>query len=341
MDIYVPKYKEIYIKDGELATGMQMRGEYRAVLRGVDGRIKYDSGWKPNMLLDYGLAQYGINNTNATQYMYLGTSDIANVESMTGLQGTLLGDAGQGYGYANSGGSPTYHRGVTVPTVFVGGNGTGTIKEFCLGGQSSDPYTEMSIRVVLDAPIVKGAQDELTIQHTNWCYPDVADTSGTINIAGEDYDYVMRHYGIQVFYGWERAYHVLYMLTCGGAVSFNNSTDPGIPLLGITDDGLSSGTMPYVNCGYETSVSIGYGGSAPQYWIQRTVTAGVDDLNTGNSNGLFNHLSTAYISYYAGRTIAAGLQWSLKKTSDGSSFQKLDTHVFTLTWRTYVSRYTP
>ena len=45
MDIYVPRYKEIYIRDGVIGMASGIEGEYRDKLYGGDGRLKYDSDW--------------------------------------------------------------------------------------------------------------------------------------------------------------------------------------------------------------------------------------------------------------------------------------------------------
>ena len=55
MNRYLPQYKEKFIRHGEIACTVRARGEYRATLRGADGRVKYKTDWLDNTVLNGGL----------------------------------------------------------------------------------------------------------------------------------------------------------------------------------------------------------------------------------------------------------------------------------------------
>lgn len=338
MDIYVPKYKEIYIKDGEVrAADTKLRGEYNAVLRGPDGRIKYESGWQPNLILNYGLANV---LSTILQYMHLGTSNTTPAESQTGIIGTWLGYVGSDspQGGSNTG-APDYNRYYTTTFTFGVGVCTGTIAEGVVAfgtSSESDGRNKGFCRFLFTVPIVKGALDSLTVTYRLWLYTDITDHSGTINISGVDYDYTVRPYGVAnngEFWYLSQIADLLKFIKQGGGYGKLKARS-NQPLFAITYDGYISGNMPDGTNFNTTTFS--YGGSLPTYYATITNVAGID-----NCNGSFNWLGMVSLYVFSGASHESGLQFSLVKTSDGSHFVKENTHELTLEYRTYVSRYVP
>lgn len=318
------------------SSHMQVRGEYRARLYDVDGNLKSDTGWKPNMVLDQGLPEM-IRYTSALTNMHLGDSDAVVAEAQTGIQGTWLGSIGKGTGGGWHLGIPDYVQWTWQPHNFVGGNGTGLIKEFSMSrgsGSQSEAANNGRIRVVLDNPINKGVQDTLEIQHKLFIKPDLVMGSGTVDISGVSYDWTMLPYGLEEFWGYSGHSNNLALFGCDSA-SFMLQEPP--VLIDPIDDQLTS-DVAYGggSSGYTAAT---YGGALPTFWREGHSFLNVDRLDI---NDPFNKMyTTTYSNFNNGSWHYRGLQWTLTKTSDGSPFIKEDTHEFRFTIRTYISRYVP
>ncbi len=323
--IYIPKYKEIYLKDGELPIRVRFKGEYRAFLYGCDGRLKYESGWKPNTILNQG---FGYMCTNSYFQLFsgfaLGDGGAVIDVTQTGLQGTRLGTGFAADSNASvsaiNGGTPDYESIVTRSYTMDAGNGTGTVREFVFGPDGfngwSDPYTECTIRVVLDTPIVKGAADVLTIEHRFTSYPEVADVTGVIDISGVNYNYIFRGIDIDA--------HVARPIRCNWH-DWQFEAYSSDSLTVNTGTGPSGSRLNYRYAGCSNTYSPG---GTP--YVQGNVVAGVDAwLGDVRCMTVFN--MGMFSSY----------QVRIGKVSDDTALTKLNTHELRLFYRMYPSRYVP
>lgn len=331
MDFWLPKYKELYIRDGSIKHGNSIRGEYRAILRGLDGRVKQDSGWKPNMVTNYGL-QYIARNFFSLNYMALGTSNVAEDVTQTGLQGSFLGYDTPTSGGVGSTGAPDYGKYTLDTFVFGTGNGTGTIKEFILteGFDPDDYNNKGAVRVVLDTPIVKGAQDQLTMQHKLYIYQDLVDATGTVDISGVDYDYVIRPYGVSFTTGMQLHRENIATMY-GGESATRAGKINNEPLIGIQDTNVDDPTDKS-----SSSETFTNGGTLPNFYREITYEWDVD-----SGNMTFSNVYSQNYYYFDGAHKRAGVQYSLFATIGGAAFIKENTHVLNLTHRIYSTRYVP
>lgn len=325
MDFYIPKYKELYVKDGHMGLGVKVSGEYRAILIGEDDRLKSDTGWKPNTLLNRGLNI--MSSTGAFERMWLGNSDIAVDVTQSGIQGAQVGTYEYlgSPSYAVNQGLPDYERVTIEQSKWAPGEATGTIKEFAItqsGG--TNPTTQGCVRVVLTDPIVKGSGDELTILHRFTWYPQLGDTTGVISISGIDYNWTMRHTNIGAH---PSGHPVQGHYVNAGSYGFLKDGE-----LDVATAGSSLGNI----CGYPgITSSVTFGGSLPTYWAERTYTCRVDDAN------YWNGLIRSWYNDMLGPSGACGIQMRWGKVSDDSPLQKLNTHVLTYGCRISISRHTP
>lgn len=318
-----------------------VRGEYRAILRDFRGRIKHDSGWRPNQVLSQGPIRM-ITGGVGFQTVALGDSDLPVSAAQTGLQGTYLGGVTQDYGFATSNWStPPYWVASQCPAVFGTGVGTGTIREFvmCTFANATAAQNEASIRVVLDTPITKGASDHLTLEHRLYLYPDVANKSGVLSVGGENWDYEMGWYNIdEMLYGFvnDVSHNALIKLFTNGArVSFSNPVG-NMLINGVMPVDIFS--MPTGNTAtsafWDDLTTSAPAGGNPAY-VQHSLISDVDA-----SNGTFDMFKIwcnnyPYGAYDTGRVV------SLTRSSDGAPFTKENTHYMSFTWRTYLDLYTP
>lgn len=322
MDFYIPKYTDIYVRDGHMGMSIGCKGEYRAILIGEDGRPKSDSGWKPNTLLDnyFHILRYG----DPFSRIYLGDSDIAVNVTQTSLQGSQVGT----YEYLGSAsykvnaGLPNYERITIEQGTWAPGESTGTIKEFVIAS-AGGAHTSAMVRVVLATPIVKGSGDQLTIQHRFTWYPQIVESTGVIDISGVDYNWAMQcTNAASVPFGHPGRWY-----TNTGAYGYLKTGEMGLITAGYTQGN---------QCGYPNSTSaVSYGGSLPDYYTERTYTVGVDQ---GNS---YSGLIRSWYTDILGPNDAYGLQMRWGKVSDDSVLQKLNTHVLTFGVRLTVSRHVP
>ena len=327
MDIFIPKFKDYFITSREMPSiSSGFCGEYRAILRGPDNRIKSDTGWKPNTILNQGLQSIQRADRNAFNSMYLGDSDAAVDVTQTGLQGTPFPSAQSSYanGSWTPGSDPTWVHMTTRTCTFNAGVNTGTIKEFVFSW-TTDPVNNGSVRVVLDVPIVKGASDELTIEHRLYWYPETSDVTGVVTITGlGDYDYRMRHCQIDVgptshMYSYTPTNSALFQTHSVGNAGTTLTTLDNYPSWG---NDMSPGSTSYGSL------------AADSFYAQTYYTLGVD---TGN----FTH--GAYgVGIFGKYWQSGGVQFTLLENGDGvTPITKLNTHVLTFGVRTIINRYVP
>jgi hypothetical protein len=314
----------------------KIRGEYRARLYGSAGELKYDSGWRPNMILNQGPFRM-LTTNNALTRMALGDSADAVDPAQTGIQGSYLGGISYSNGFASANWStPPYWAYSQCPWVFAPGVATGTIREFalCESADVTSATTEGVIRVVLDTPIVKGASDQLTIEHRLYMYMDTAVQSGVLDASGVSYDWEMGWYNIDSIIGGAIRPFSLITAFCNGP-----KTSGSIPV----NTNLINGVMPVdifsLPVGDDTGLNwravsfIVTAGSPP--YITVTLSSNVDQMNT-----TFN-MTKIRQGIDSGSNPDAGRVIKLARTSDGEPFTKENTHEITLRYRLYLDIYTP
>lgn len=319
--MYIAKHKDIYIRGKVPSMSVGIKGEYRAILRGPDGREKVNTGWKPNTLLNNGLYYSIVSPFSIRGYMCLGDDGTAVDIIQTGLLGTQLGAQRVPTSVSETNaGSPNYEMITTNKGTWAPGDGTGTIREVAFKTFSAgDPATAGTIRFVLSTPIVKGALDQLVIEHRMTAYPNTGDVTGTIDISGEAYSYTMRHLEIDetpASFGSIRLVD-----------SYHNYL-AGVATLVANTESLTWTAGPTKPAG-SANITITNGGALGTYYSNAEI---VWDINTANHN-----ISTFIIAM----TYIPDIQVHIEKVSDGTPLTKENTHELTMNFRTYPVRYVP
>lgn len=330
MNIFIPKFKDIYIDDIIEAPRNKIRGRVRCILKGPDGKIKQQTDWQDNLVTDRGTSRFRWADWASQLAVGTGTTPPAFTDTdLDNAIGLAQSQAVPG-GHSNSG-APNYIRTTTRKFVYGQGVATGTLTEIGQTEDSNLPVTgNLNTRVLLDVPIVKGALDELTIEYQYIFYPDITDTTGVINIAGEDFDYTIRGMNLDHVPHWEYA------------------GSPSIAIGGYTDHRVFPGSIRDITLYPDDSGGSGlpefgtptvtYGGSLGNYYIDGEMVWNLDNAYNNNVIKSFSMMMPwgAWLGNYGTNP---GWQAEIGRVSDGTGILKENTHVFVFKYRVYGDRY--
>lgn len=176
----------------EAATTSQMSGEYRMVVRRVDGSVKRDTGWFQNLILDGGLNRIGTNR--AGDYCVIGTgtaAPAANQSSLQSLSASVQGYLGFTTGVQTS---APYFQSVTVTYRFALGSLNGNYSEVGIGWATTQLFSRALIVDQVGAPttITVLSDEQLDVVYRLRLYAPSADWSGSINISGSTHNFIGR-----------------------------------------------------------------------------------------------------------------------------------------------------
>jgi hypothetical protein len=331
VDIWIPKYKDIIVGNDLPTIQNRFKGEWRAKLVGPDGMVKYQSDWKPNLITGYGLSltvRQGI--TGVWSSSALGDSNAAVDKTQTSLQGTELGDVGRTNitGGQTNEGPPNYGMVDRVKFVYAAGNGTGTIREMVLYKAYTSPQTGVTARWLIEPEIVKGASDELTVEHRLTFYPDLSQHTGTFSISGVAYNYWLQCDKVNT-----TTYRPDNVVPAGGTTNVNFS-------LTLMDDQVSDPstlypTHPNAWTGYSDFSTCPnpvytYGTviANDEYYSNTETIFGVDAAN-GDKD--FARHAIVYLGL--------GVGYIFRKVSDGTPLTKENTHELRMNLRASSLRY--
>lgn len=178
-------HKDLYNQSPVKKPMFTFQGEYRAVLKDLNGRVLIDTGWNKNAFTTYG---YETLYVGAVYNLQIGDSGVANNPAFVTLPGLLHRKQGTNISQINTG-TPDWRAEAILNTRFDPGEGTGTIREV---GASRATDTGLMCRAVLGTPIVKEAEHTLDMYYKWIATPDLTDQTGQIVIAGITYDYTAR-----------------------------------------------------------------------------------------------------------------------------------------------------
>lgn len=200
--ILVPRHKDLY--SGVPLGKVGLSGHFRLITHSkrYGSRVRADFD---NLILDQGLDRCAQGVWfNACQ---VGTGSTSPSVSQTGLATYLAGTTGKASADQNSyvAGSPPYTQ--LIQTYQFGtGVATGNISEVGVGWSSSGNNL-FSRALILDGEgdpttITVLSDEILDVEYTLRVYPPTGDVTGTIELGGDDYDYVLRSMGIGQYIYW-------------------------------------------------------------------------------------------------------------------------------------------
>lgn len=334
MYIFVPKIKEVFMPHDQYigSPPTRVRGRFQCVLRGVDGRIKYEGPWQDNLITDYGTSR--LRYSDWFSYLNVGSGTTAPAITDTAIEsflGSTIGNMIDGSGTNTQ--SPDYIRKTVKEHVFSSGNATGTITELGYSGRTDG--LEITTHALLAVPIVKGGQDELTITYQIFLYPPIGDVIGVVNIGGEDFNYVCRASNLDNGPASTYANHPsMQLITPNYRNKWMNGTIGTIT------------TAPSGDQQSPAGASISYGGSLGGYYCDLNTSHGVDNGNGTIIKCLWARLGWS-TSVLDASSVAPGIQVEISRVADGpgglagTGILKEDTHVVGFTQRLYSDRYIP
>lgn len=176
-----------------------LAGEYRLVINRPDGS-QTDTGWFPNIILNQGLDRLGNSASGPIiRYAHVGTGTSTPTAVQTGLDSFMAAADSSPTNYAEScvnEGAPSYAALHTWRYNFAQGAVVGNITEIGVGWGTTG-NTLFSRALILDGTgspttITLVAIDQLTVYYRLRVVPTLTDLTGTINISGTNYNYVVR-----------------------------------------------------------------------------------------------------------------------------------------------------
>jgi hypothetical protein len=319
MMIYVPKKREIIKCRAEQKMGL--KGEFRAILRDLNGRELYDTGWERNVITDEGLDL--IPAGGHYSHMHIGSDGTAPTTSDVQLGAELGRNYTTDAGGRDQGLAPLYEVWNTRVARFDQGVGTGTIRELGINNSNyvSSPTYPLFSRVTFSTPIVKGADNILDCFYKLTLYPPITDVVQVINIGAEPYNTITRG---------QRYLNTAYGASPWSSMNFNRS----FPTSWSAYDGILGATVedtPAGNAATYFGSSYWYDAYIPgTYYRDCHTRTGLDNCN------LAGGIRTVAM-YANGGTHCMGYQFS--KVSDGSPIMKDNEKLLDITFRKSWSRY--
>ena len=317
MAFRIKKYRDISMRDGIPKISMGVGGEFKYVLRDANGRFLYETDWKKNIITNYGLSNMSDWSTNSG-YMYIGDSAAAPAFTDTALFGLLAGPVSfSGTTNVISAGIPDYEWYSIRSAHFGVGVGTGTIQEVGIGASGSQVSNTLFIRSAVNPGIVKNADQILDVYYRFYIYPGLIDTTGTVTIDAQDYNWTSRFGRLDGAYS---AFNGLYFWQ-GTSITAYDGTFGAID--GFPSGSAQSGSFPTnaINAAYSID---GFG------------IFTIDQANTVGAAGI--KAITIRLPYGVS-TNTVRVQTAFSRVSDGAGIFKDDTQQLDMSWRLSWSRH--
>lgn len=171
----------------------RFKGELRCKLYDLNRNLKYDSGWFPNLITDQGLIRMGNEASGGwAGELNVGSGSTAPAITDTSLAAWMFNNTASYDSNLTTPSAPDWEIWTTIVSRLDPGEATGTIREVGAQDIDTNPNVNITTRALLGTPIVKNSDQFLDIYYKFWRYPDTVDRTGTINIEGTNYDYIVR-----------------------------------------------------------------------------------------------------------------------------------------------------
>lgn len=200
--LILPKHLQKEIDLG-LAMRNLIKGEYRIVRYNCMGQINYDTGWRRNLITDFGLRRRSDQRPPTSgagasfgSYFCIGSGTTAPANSDTTMASFLAASSTSQGSYVKNTTpvAPFYEKYGQECKRFAAGVGTGTVNE--VGIAARNDGTDVCARQLVVPGITKAADEVLDVYWRMTHYPDLTDRVGTVTISGITYDLVLRAYNV-------------------------------------------------------------------------------------------------------------------------------------------------
>lgn len=183
MLIHIPKKR--IIVPAQMNQNYGFKGEFRFLLKDLNGRVVQDTGWNQNLITDWGMDRVPNGDYLSRMHIGSGTTPPAVTDL---LLDSWLAQASTGSESAyTSGVAPNYETWTVRSATFGQGVGTGTINEVGMTNGNTST-SNLFCRHVLGTPIVKGADNILEGFYKITIYPPLTDWDGVLDIGGINYN---------------------------------------------------------------------------------------------------------------------------------------------------------
>lgn len=311
MNIWVPKFKIVEPKR-EISVPMGFKGRFVMEAVKPDGHRRKLAEFD-NLILDQGLGYLG-STSSWLAACQVGSGSTAAATNQTSLQSYVAGTTTiQSSTVTAYAGPPAYSENVRTYR-FAQGAAAGNLTEVGIGTASASGSNLFSRARIVDGSnnpttITVLSDEFLDVTYIFRSYPLQSDLTGTINISGTTYDYLIRGLAIN-----STAYN-----EAPGIVFGSIGGDNAVPWA----TAFASGTVPAATASYNSSGGYSVGTTSLQSYVSgsyqrdRLFTWNLNDGNTGSG-----------IGRVAVRAIFAGFQIGFTP-----NVPKDNTKIFTLTGR--------
>lgn len=268
-----------------IAPRMEVQGFFKLeAVNEATGERRVLADWFPNLILNQGLNRLGSGNIWSN--IEVGTGSTAPAVTDSGLVSRVATSSStQSNTDAYVAGPPDYVRTLIVIR-FAAGAAAGNLSEVGIGW-SSAPGNLFARSLIKDGSgnpttITVLASEALDVSYELRTYPPASDVTGTINISGTSYDYVIRPSNVSSNFYW-KSLTTKPDIGAGGSYAQSYAMSGGLS----ARTGQPSGSTVGTATGYSTNA---YANNS--YKLSGTVTWG---LNDGNAS--FKSVTVSFGSY--------------------------------------------
>jgi len=195
MNIWVPRTK-IIEPDRELLIPHKLAGRFRMQVYRPDGRLRHDTGFFPNLVLDQGLNFIG-TTSSWLGACRVGTGNTAPANGQTNLISHVAGTSTQQASNTGAQASAPYYGWMTKTYRFSQGAAAGNLAEVGIGTGTTNAGNLFSRALILDGSLspttLTVLSDEfLDVTYELRCYVPASDALYTIAVSSVNYDITAR-----------------------------------------------------------------------------------------------------------------------------------------------------
>lgn len=278
--IILPARRKLLVAEEPILLPYHVRGMFRCRVRRPDDRVRVDTGWFPNLIVNQGLdMMLAAGGQDYTAYCAVGTGNSTPANTDTQLN-SLVASVYDNHPYAppavgNGGTSPNFYGYITNEYQFGQGAAAGNLQEIGVGPSGTSLFSRALILNNVGSPttLTVLSDEYLSVSYTVQLYNPITDVTGSVNVSGTVCNYTLR------------------AANCNGPawqMGSAGSWPEGFGLNGVTlynDTVLQPITGALVGTAQGTADSIALGTyTAGQRYLDGTATFQLSNANGGQNN---------------------------------------------------------
>ena len=248
-----------------------LKGDYKLRILRADRSVRYESDWIPNLITNLGMDRIGQQAGAVGNFCRIGTGTTTPAFTDTALVSQSAATNNVIAQSLTNAGSPNYETQATSTYEFALGAVVGNMAELGLGWSASSASTLFSRSRILDGggsptTITVLSSEILQVTYRLTAYPQLTDSTGTVDISGTTYNYTARWFSIATTLGISLHNSGQYMGNPSQATAYTGA-------LGTTTSGGPSGTAASMSVGSMLSYVNG------TFYRDYTITASISQGN--------------------------------------------------------------